>query len=327
MFNSKIIGFESYVPKNVVTNDELSKFVDTSDEWIYTRTGISKRCLSTKENTSDFAINVAKKLLENNNVSAEDIDIIIVATITPDYLTPSTACIVQGEIGAKNALAFDINVACSGFVYALSIADKFLKSSLYKNAIVIGAETLSKLVDWEDRSTCVLFGDGSGGALLTASKDYNSILSEDLKADGGSFKAITGGRVPNVNPFMVEKEEIHTKDFFLQMNGRDVFNFATKTVPKSINEILKKANITLDNIKYIVPHQANSRIVEVVAKKLNVSLDKFYLNLQNYGNTSAASIPIALAEMMKNNLLQKGDKIIITGFGGGLTWASMLVQI
>lgn len=324
MFNSKIIGFESYVPQNSITNDELSKLVDTSDEWIYTRTGISKRCLSTKENTSDFAINVAKKLLENNNVSAEDIDIIIVATITPDYLTPSTACIVQGNIGAKNALAFDINVACSGFVYALSVADKFLKSGLYKNAIVIGAETLSKLIDWKDRGTCVLFGDGSGGALLTASKDYNSILSEDLKADGASFKAITGGKIPNVNPFTEEKEE---EGFYLQMNGRDVFNFATKTVPKSVNEILKKANITLDDVKYIVPHQANSRIVEVVAKKLGVSLDKFYLNLQTYGNTSAASIPIALAEMSKNKLLQKGDKIIITGFGGGLTWASMLVQI
>ena len=324
MFNSKIIGFESYVPQNSITNDELSKLVDTSDEWIYTRTGISKRCLSTKENTSDFAINVAKKLLENNNVSAEDIDIIIVATITPDYLTPSTACIVQGNIGAKNALAFDINVACSGFVYALSVADKFLKSGLYKNAIVIGAETLSKLIDWKDRGTCVLVGDGSGGALLTASKDYNSILSEDLKADGASFKAITGGKIPNVNPFTEEKEE---EGFYLQMNGRDVFNFATKTVPKSVNEILKKANITLDDVKYIVPHQANSRIVEVVAKKLGVSLDKFYLNLQTYGNTSAASIPIALAEMSKNKLLQKGDKIIITGFGGGLTWASMLVQI
>ena len=324
MFSSKIVGFESYMPKNVITNDELSNIVETSDEWIYTRTGISKRCLSTNENTSDFAINVGKKLIENANISPEDIDIVIVATITSDYLTPSTACIVQGAIGAKNALAFDINVACSGFVYALSIADKFLKSGVYKNAIVIGAETLSKLLDWSDRSTCVLFGDGSGGALLTASTNYNSIIAEDLKADGISWQAITGGKLNNNNPFVEEKEQ---SSFYLQMNGRDVFNFATKTIPKSVNEVLAKANLTLDDIKYIVPHQANSRIVEVAAKKLKVSLDKFYLNLQNYGNTSAASIPIALAEMSKNGLLQKGDKIIITGFGAGLTWASMLIQI
>ena len=324
MFNSKIIGFESYVPKKVITNDELSNIVETSDEWIYTRTGISKRCLSTKESTSDFAINVGKKLIEKSNISAEDIDIIIVATITSDYLTPSTACIVQGAIGAKNALAFDINVACSGFVYGLSIADKFLKSGIYKNALIIGSETLSKIVDWSDRSTCVLFGDGAGGALLTSCEEYNSILAEDLKADGIAWQAITGGKLNNNNPFVGEKEN---NPFYLQMNGRDVFNFATKTVPKSIIETLSKANLTLEDIKYIVPHQANSRIVEVVAKKLKLSLDKFYLNLQNYGNTSAASIPIALAEMSENELLQKGDKIIITGFGAGLTWASMIVQI
>ncbi len=324
MFCSKIIGFESYTPENIITNDDLSNIVETSDEWIYTRTGISKRCLTTKENTSDFAINVSKKLIENANISPKDIDLIILATITPDYLTPSTACIVQGAIGATNALAFDINAACSGFVYALSTADKFLKSGLYKNALVIGAETLSKTVDWSDRSTCVLFGDGSGGALLTASNQYNSILAEDLKADGVSWQAITGGKLNNNNPFLKEKEE---EAFYLQMDGRKVFNFATKTVPKSINNVLEKANITLDDIKYIVPHQANSRIVEGVAKKLNISLDKFYLNLESYGNTSAASIPIALAEMTKNNLLKKGDKIIITGFGAGLTWASMLIQI
>lgn len=324
MFGSKIIGFESYVPKNNITNDDLSNIVETSDEWIYTRTGISKRCISTKENTSDFATNVGKSLLEKTNTSPEDIDIIIVATITPDYLTPSTACIVQGNLGAKNALAFDINVACSGFVYAISIADKFIKSGIYKNALVIGAETLSKLIDWQDRSTCVLFGDGSGGALLCKDDVDNFVLAEDLKSDGGSWQAITGGKINLNNPFIENNEN---SDFYLSMNGRDVFTFATKTVPKSINSVLEKSNLTLDDIKYIVPHQANLRIVEVIAKKLKISLDKFYLNLQDYGNTSAASIPIALSEMFKNNLLKKGDKIIITGFGAGLTWASMLIQI
>ena len=324
MFCSKIIGFESYVPKNSITNDDLSNIVETSDEWIYTRTGISKRCISTTENTSDFATNVGEKLLKKANLLPEDLDIIIIATITPDYLTPSTACIVQGNLGAKNALAFDINVACSGFVYALSIADKFLKSGIYKNALIIGAETLSKMLDWKDRGTCVLFGDGSGGALLCRDDSYNSILAEDLKADGTSWQALTGGKITLNNPFIENKKD---EDFYLSMNGRDVFTFATKTVPKSVNLVLEKANISLDDIKYIVPHQANLRIVEVVAKKLKVGLDKFYLNLQNYGNTSAASIPIALAEMFEKNILEKGDKIILTGFGSGLTWASMLIQI
>ena len=324
MFNSKIICFESYVPEKIITNDELSNIVDTSHEWIYTRTGISKRRISTVENTSDLAINVGKALIKSSNIEPEDIDIIIVATITPDHLTPSTACIVQGAIGAKNALAFDINVACSGFVYALSIADKFLKSGLYKTALVIGAETLSKIVDWSDRGTCVLFGDGSGGALLVASEDENSIIAEDLKADGTCWQAITGGSIGINNTFIKDKKE---NPFFLQMNGRDVFKFATKTVPTSVQQVLDKSNLSLDDIKYIVPHQANLRIVEVVAKKLEVDLDKFYLNLQDYGNTSAASIPIALAEMSKKGILKKDDKIIITGFGAGLTWASMLIKI
>lgn len=327
MFSSKIIGFESYTPKNLITNDMLSKIVETSDEWIYTRTGISTRHISTEENTSDFATKVAQKLIEKANISKDDIDILIVATITPDFITPSTACIVQGQIGATNALAFDINVACSGFVYALSVADKFLKSGMYKNALVIGAETLSKLVDWQDRGTCVLFGDGAGGVLLTATEEQNGILAEDLKADGTCFKAITGGKLNVKNPFVQNDTQTEQNDFYLQMNGRDVFNFATKTVPKSIEAVLQKANLTLDDIKYIVPHQANYRIVETVAKKLKTNLDKFYLNLKTYGNTSAASIPIALADMYKNDMLKKGDKIIVTGFGAGLTWASMIMQI
>lgn len=323
MLNSKIISFAKFTPETIISNDELSKIVDTSDEWINSRTGISKRCILKKGNTSLMATNVAKKLMEKANISPEDINLIIVATITPDYLTPSTACIVQGEIGAINAISFDISAACSGFVYALSTAQKFLQTGLYKNALVIGAETLSKITDWTDRTTCVLFGDGAGGVLLQATKTENSFIAEDLKADGSNWQAITGGKVPLKNPFAENEKD----SFYLQMNGRDVFNFATKTVPKSIKEVIKKANVTLDDIKYIVPHQANSRIVEVVAKKLNVDFDKFYLNLKNFGNTSSASIPIALAEMQENNLLKKGDKIIITGFGGGLTWGTLLITI
>ncbi len=323
MYSSKIISFAKYTPETVVSNEDISKIVDTSDEWITSRTGISKRCILKEGNTSLMATNVAKKLIEKANLKPEDIDLIIVATITPDYLTPSTACIVQGNIGANNAFSFDINAACSGFVYALATAEKFLKAGVYKNAIVIGAETISKIIDWEDRGTCVLFGDGSGGVLIQANTEENSFLAEDLKADGRSWQAITGGKICLKSPFAKEEEE----NFYLQMNGRDVFNFATKTVPKSIEEVIKKANVTLDDIKYIVPHQANSRIFEVVAKKLGVELDKFYLNLQNFGNTSSASIPIALAEMEEKGLLNKGDKIIITGFGAGLTWATLLLTI
>ena len=322
MFSSKILAFENYVPENIVSNDRLSDIVDTSDEWIYSRTGISNRRITTNQNTSDLAINVAKGLIEQTGIAPDDIDIIIVATITPDYLTPSTACIVQGALNTK-ALAFDINVACSGFVYALSIADKFLKSGMYKNAIVIGADVLSKIIDWEDRTTCVLFGDGAGGVLLSKN-DENHILAEDIKADGSSWEAIKGGHLGVKNPFVLEEKQ---DKFFLEMNGRDVFNFATKTVPKSIEALLEKANLTLDDVKYIVPHQANLRIVEVVAKKLKQPLEKFYLNMQNYGNTSAGSIPIALSEMYKQGLLSSGDKIIITGFGAGLTWGSMLIKI
>ena len=323
MYNSKIVSFAKYTPDTIVSNEDISKIVDTSDEWINSRTGISRRCILKEGNTSLLATNVAKKLIEKANIKPEEIDIIIVATITPDYLTPSTACIVQGEIDAVNAFSFDINAACSGFVYALATAEKFLKTGVYKNALVIGAETISKITDWTDRGTCVLFGDGAGGVLLQATQEEKSFLAEDLKADGSNWQAITGGKISLKSPFAKEEEE----SFYLKMNGRDVFNFATKTVPKSIEEVIKKSNISLDEIKYIVPHQANSRIVEVVAKRLGVSLDKFYLNLKDFGNTSSASIPIALAEMEERELLKKGDKIIITGFGGGLTWATLLITI
>lgn len=325
MFNTKIVGFESYAPQNPITNEKLSTIVDTSNEWISSRTGITKRFISNGEDTSDIASKVAIKLLEKNNMKASEIDLIVLATITPNYLTPSTACIVQADIGATNAFCFDINAACSGFIYALSIAHKFLKAGSCKNAIVIGAEVLSKIVDWSDRSTCVLFGDGGGGVLIKTTSEDDAILAEDLKSDGKGAEAISGGKLPVINPFTPNESLEDEK--YLSMKGREVFNFATKILPKSIQEVLYKANIKLDDIKYIVPHQANSRIIEMASKKLGVSMDKFYLNLQTYGNTSAGSIPIAIAEMYENNLLEKGDKIIITGFGGGLTWGSMLINI
>lgn len=325
MFNSKIVAYDNCLANKTVTNDDLCKFIDTSDEWISSRTGIKERRISDDKNTSDLCIETGKKLLENANLAPEDIDLIIVATITPDYLTPSTACIVQGGLNCVNAVAFDINAACSGFVYALSVAGKFIKSGVYKNVMVFGAETISKIVDWSDRSTCVLFGDGAGGIIISRSEDdHNCILAEDMHSDGSGWHSITGGAIPLKNTFVNAPEDIN---YAFDMNGREVFNFATRSVPKSIKLVLEKANLSLDDIKYIVPHQANTRIIEVVAKKLKVSLDKFYLNTDKFGNTSAASIPIALGEMKQKNLLQAGDKIIITGFGGGLTWGSVLIEI
>lgn len=322
MYESKIISFGSYLPENIVTNDDLSKFIDTSDEWIYKRTGIKKRRISTGENTSDICFHTAQKILENSNISADEIDLIIVATTTPDYLTPSTACIVQGKIGAKNALAFDISAACSGFVYGLSIADKFIKSGVYKNAIVIGGEILSKFLNWNDRSSCVLFGDGSGGVLISRG-NKSSIIAEDLHSDGQSYNALKAGAVPVTNPFVKNENN----DFYLTMGGKEIFNFAIRSVPKSIRTLIEKSNISLEEIKYIVPHQANIRIVEMFAKKLKISMDKFYTNINEYGNTSSGSIPIALSQMVEKGVINEGDKIIITGFGAGLTWGSLLIEI
>ncbi len=322
MLNTGILTVASYAPENIVTNDDLSHIVDTSDEWIYSRTGIKHRHISSSENTSQICIEVAKQLLEKSGTAPEDIDIIILATITPDYSTPSTACLVQGAIGAVNAFAFDISAACSGFVYALSIADKFIKSGNYKKIMVIGGETLSKIVDWKDRATCVLFGDGAGGAILEPAES-GGIIAEELHAKGEDGLKLTGGEklVRNML-FSPEREDSES----LSMDGRAIFNFAVKVVPDSVRKLLEKTHISAEDIKYVVPHQANSRIIDVVARKLNMPIEKFYVNIDEYGNTSAGSIPLALSEMDSKGLLEKGNKIIITGFGGGLTWGSMLIE-
>ena len=322
MLRTGIKAVDYYVPERVVTNDYLSNIVETYDEWIASRTGIRRRHLSTGENTSEFCIEVGKKLLSKTNTNPEDVDLIIVATITSDYSTPSTACLVQGDLGGVNAGAFDLSAACAGFVYALSVADKFVKSGQYKKVLVFGAETLSKIVDWTDRATCVLFGDGAGGALVEPSED-SGIIDEDMHSKGEDGIKLTGGERKVRN--MVCNPEEENKNY-LEMDGRAIFNFATKTVPKSVSILLERNNLTVDDIKYIVPHQANSRIIEVVAKKLKTTMDKFFIDVDEFGNTSAASIPIALGHMDSKGLLKKGDYIIITGFGGGLTWGSTLIK-
>jgi 3-oxoacyl-[acyl-carrier-protein] synthase-3 len=324
MIYSEISALAHYVPESVITNDDLSKIMDTSDEWIKPRTGISSRHISKGENTSDICTEIAKKLIEKSGISAEDIDLIIVGTISPDYATPSVACLVQGNIGAENAFAYDLSAACSGFIYALATADKFIKSGMYKTAMVIGAETMSKLVDWSDRSSCVLFGDGGGGAILTASERHCGILGEELRAKGKDGLCLTANERQVVNYWSNPEREDNK---YLYMDGKMVFNFATKVVPASIKNILDENGLTVDDIKYIVPHQANSRIIDIIARKLKCSIDKFYINIQNYGNTSAGSVGIALSEMQEKGLLNRGDKIVITGFGGGLTWGSLLIEI
>lgn len=323
MYNTEFVAFDSYTPDRIVSNDDLSKLVDTNDEWISSRTGIRKRHISEGENTSELCINTAQRLLEKSGIKSEDIDLIIVATITPDYATPNTACLVQNAIGAANAFAFDISAACSGFVFATSIADKYIKSGMCKNAIVIGAETLSKIVNWEDRSTCVLFGDGAGGAIMSRG-EKDCYLAEDMHSDGTLGLQLTGGETKVRNAFSSPTE---ADKHYLEMDGRTIFNFATHKVPQSVKLLLEKSGLTVDDIDWVVPHQANSRIVEVVARKLNMPMEKFYMNIADYGNTSAASIPLALAQMSREGLLKKGQKIIITGFGGGLTWGSAIVEI
>lgn len=321
MLKSKIIAFGRGIPAKSVSNDELCKTIDSTDEWITTRTGIKNRFIASSENTSDLCASACLDIFKKTGTVPEDIGLIIVATITPDFFTPSTACIVQHKIGAKNAVCFDINAACSGFIYALSMADKFIQSCFCKNALVLGGDVMSKIIDWSDRSTCVLFGDGAAGVLLSEASTA-SIICEDIHSDGQLGLSLTAGAMKSdCSP------EDNLKDFYLKMDGREIFDFAIRRVPGNINAVLEKSGIHMDEIKYIVPHQANFRIVEAIAKKLKIDISKFYTNMDRFSNTSAASIPIALSEMHDNNLLKQGDKIILAGFGGGLTWGSILIQI
>ena len=322
MFYSKIKAVGAYVPEYTVTNDDLSKIVDTNDEWISSRSGIRRRHFSKGENTSDLAAKAAEIILKKAGVNAEDVELIVVASVSPDYATPSVSCLVQSKIGAVNAVAFDIGAACSGFVFGLSVADKFIKSGVYKNALVIGSEVLSKYLDFEDRGTCVLFGDGAGGAFLERSEE-GGILAEDMGSDGARGLSLTSGFRNVVNPYCEGERFIHS---FIEMDGREIFDFATRTVPKSVEALIEKAGISVDDIDIVVPHQANARIVQIVARKLKIPMEKFYLNMEEYGNTSSASIPIALNEMDNKGLIKKGDTVLITGFGAGLTWGSMLIK-
>lgn len=303
----KICGTGAYAPPNVMDNNDLSKLVETSDEWIQERTGIVRRHIADGENTVSMAVKSAESALKNANISAEEIDFIIVSTISSNVILPCAACEVQKEIGAVNAVCFDLNAACSGFLFAYNTAQAYIASGIYRTGIVIGAECLSNLIDWKDRGTCILFGDGAGAVVVKAKEGTQpSIITH---SDGEKGKALT-----------CEQND------FIHMDGQEVFKFAVKQVPKCICELLEANGLKKEEIHYFILHQANRRIVEAVAKRLKIEIEKFPMNLQEYGNTSSASIPILLDEMNQKGLLRKGMKIVMAGFGAGLSWGASLIE-
>ncbi len=318
MLNSKIISAGSYLPEKFLTNYDLEKMVDTSDEWILDRSGISQRHITQKDElTSDIATKAAKKAISNANIDILKIDLIILATTTPDLTFPSTATIVQAKLGAKNAFAFDVQAVCSGFIYALTIADNFIKSGQVTNALVIGAETLSKIVDWKDRNTCVLFGDGAGAVVLSACDDVNQgIISTKLYSDGTLVDILktTGGTSFNGSAG------------FIEMKGREVFKHAVEKMGNCVIKSLDKVNLKPEDIDLLIPHQANVRILNAVAKKLNLPMEKVIVTVKNHANTSAASIPLALDFALNNNRIKKDDIVVLEALGGGLTWGSIVIR-
>lgn len=324
MNNVRILATGRCTPDYILNNQKLSQIVETNDEWIITRTGIKERRISKGENTSYFSWKAGEEAIRKAGISPKDIDIIIVATSTPDSAIPSTACLVQDLLEANNAFAFDISAACTGFIYGLDVGYKMLLAGPHKRALIIGVDVLSKVVNWEDRGTCILFGDGAGAVIIEKTEE-KGIYNTYLGSDGSRGKnALVCGDYGIKSPFVKEGREYNP---FIKMEGKEIFKFAVRIIPESVNKVLENTNISLDEIKYIIPHQANFRIVDAAAKKLNVDIDKFYLNVDKYGNTSAASIPIALDEIIQKNLVKKGDKIILVGFGGGLTWGAILLEI
>lgn len=316
----RIMGTGSYLPENIVTNDDLAKIMDTSDEWIASRTGIRARHLVKEETTAQMSAEAAKKALDEAGMKAEDLDLIIVGTLSGDYVTPSTACEVQAILGAEKAVAFDINAACSGFMFAMNTAYAYIHSGIYQNALVIGAETLSKLMDWNDRSTCVLFGDGAGAAVVRA--DKAGLIHFTQGADGSKGMVLSCRGRMNNNPLVKNSG----KPDYVSMDGQEVYKFAVSTVPASIQKVLEEADLEVTDIKYFLLHQANIRIIQSVAKRLKADINKFPTTLEYCGNISAGSVPILLDEVNKKGMLQRGDKLVMAGFGAGLTWSAAVIE-
>jgi len=320
-----IVGTGRCLPEKILTNFDLEKMVDTSDEWIKTRTGIEERRITDEKTaTSDLATNAALKAMEDAGVEPEEIDMIMVATATPDMAFPSTACIVQSNIGAVNASAFDIEAACTGFLYGLSIAEKFILTRNAKTILVIGAETLSKITNWEDRNTCVLFGDGAGAAIVKEVENGSGILSTAIGAEGWKGHFLTqpagGSRMP------ATVETVKNKKHYIHMDGREVYKFAVNIMAEATKKVVEDAGMSVEDIDFLIPHQANIRIVKAAAKRLKKDMDKIIVNLNKYGNMSAASIPVALDEAARQGKFEKNDLLVLVGFGGGLTWGSCALK-
>ncbi|OBZ15067.1 3-oxoacyl-ACP synthase [Bacillus sp. FJAT-27264] len=320
-----IIGTGKYVPEKILTNSDLEKIVDTNDEWIVSRTGIRERHIAAPhEATSDLAYEASLKALESAGMKAEDLDLIIVATITPDSAFPSTACILQDKLGAKGAAAFDLSAACSGFVYSLATAVGFIQNGMYNNALIIGADTLSRITDYTDRNTCVLFGDGAGAVIIGEVPEGRGFQSFDLGAEGSGgdlLKQEAGGsRLP------ASQSTVEDKKHYIYMNGREVFKFAVRIMGTATERVLTKAGLAKEDVDLFVPHQANIRIIQSAMQRLDLPPEKCVINVDRYANTSAASIPLALVEAAEEGRMKEGDKVLMVGFGGGLTWgASVLV--
>jgi 3-oxoacyl-[acyl-carrier-protein] synthase-3 len=323
---AQISGWGMYVPERVLTNADLERVVDTSDEWIVSRTGIRERHVVSdeRETTATMAIRAARAALRVANLPPSQLDLVIVATTMPDYPFPATACLVQDALGATRAGAFDLGAACSGFIYALSMASGYIRSGNAEHVLVIGSETLSRMMDWNDRNTCVLFGDGAGAVVLSASTVRSGVLASELGSDGSGGELLIvragGSRAP------ASYDTLSNGQHFVWMNGREVFRFATTVMPKATEAVVRKAGWELADLSLVIPHQANIRIINASIKRLGLPADRFFVNLDRYGNTSAASIPIALCEAVTQGRIHAGDRLALVAFGGGLTWAAAAIE-
>ena len=324
-FAAGIIGIGCYLPEKKLTNQDLEKMVDTSDAWITERTGIKTRHIAAPDQaTSDLAYEAAIRALADADTKPEELDLIIVATESPDYKYPSTACLLQARLGAKNAAGFDLSAGCSGFVYGLGIGSQSIVSGLYKKILLVGAETLSRITDWTDRNTCVLFGDGAGAAVLGRVEEGYGVLSLDLGADGSGgshlIQPAGGSRKPTTH------ETVDAHEHLIHMDGQDVFKFAARRMPYACRKVLQKAGMTIDDVALLVPHQANLRIIDNAIERLKIDRDRVWINIDKHGNMSAACVPVCLTEAQESGRLKKGDNVIMVAFGAGLTWAGALVK-
>ncbi|MBF0565147.1 MAG: ketoacyl-ACP synthase III [Nitrospirae bacterium] len=322
---TKIISTGSYVPDRVLTNQDLERMVETSDKWIMERTGIKeRRRAGDNESASDLAYKAALQALERAGVGADTLDLIVVATITGDMPFPSTACFLQHKLGAKTAAAFDVNAACSGFLYTLSVANAYIRGGIYRRVLIVGTEVLSKFTDWQDRNTCVLFGDGAGAAIVEASTDDSGVLSVDIYSDGSLAELLYLPGGGSKNP--CSTDTLNNRMHYIKMKGNETFKIAVRTLEQLVLDALQKNNLKSSDISLLIPHQANMRIILATATRLGLDMDKVMINLDKYGNTSAASIPIAFDEAVTSGRVKKNDYLLLEAFGGGLTWASALIR-